>query len=143
MKKKFVTLGLVGLAVLAVLWFKPSVPTPSGSTDKKITSLDTHTKIILFADPREAGGSCGCAQIIRSVRGAGEIAGVEVQEFDSRRKVALTGRYGIRVSPTVIILDPGGKERERFEGESPETIVRLGAALKNLTQMPRSDRGKL
>lgn len=89
----------------------------------------TPTSVLLFADLSEAGASCGCGQIIRAVRAA-QARGVPTKEADPRKDSSdLARRYKVLVSPAVLLLDGGGREVRRYEGESAEIIRALTADL--------------
>ncbi len=135
MKRRVLILAVVGAAVAAVLWLKPTAPTspkrPEGSVAPARERASV-ASVLLFVDPREAEGNCGCAEIIRVARAASEIPGVIFREFDIRQGGEEIRLHGVRVSPTVLIAGPDGSERARFEGESSEVIAKLRAAVKDL-----------
>ena len=139
--KRLMVLGVVAAGVFAVLWLKPSAAPEvegSGAQVRPATAEPDQSPaavaVLLFADPREAESSCVCAEVIRLARGASEMAGVTTQEFDTRRRDARAERYGVRVSPTVIIAGKDGTEQTRFEGESDQVIARLRTAIDALAQ---------
>lgn len=138
MIKRVSILAILALAITIVLWLKPHVAREPVALDTPFSSpparsKSTHaTTVLLFADPREAEGSCGCAEIIRLVRDMSDVSGVVVREVDTRNPGEENRRYGVRVSPSVIILDAAGKEHDRFEGESGDTIEALRKVLVDL-----------
>ena len=135
MKQQVFTVTAVLLAVAAVLFVKfqaaqgpattPATSTPTGEQGSRAT-------VLLFADPREAEESCGCAEVIRMVRDLQGVTGVTVREIDARRPGEEARRHGVRTSPAVLILDGAGNEESRFEGESPSAIAALREALDGL-----------
>ncbi|MFV2071872.1 MAG: hypothetical protein ACC742_04370 [Thermoanaerobaculales bacterium] len=138
MKKRLTILVAVAAAVTIVLWLKPRAarepvaPDTPASAPASSSELTDTSAVLLFADPREAEESCGCAEIIQLVRGAKDIPNIAVREIDSRHSEEDARRYGVRISPSVVILDAAGEERARFEGESPAVIQALRTALDDL-----------
>ena len=53
-------------------------------------------------------------------------------EVDPRSGSDLLREHRVVVEPTVIVLDDGGEEVARFEGEDPKTIAAIGLALDEL-----------
>ncbi|RME73710.1 MAG: hypothetical protein D6776_06530 [Planctomycetota bacterium] len=142
MNKKIAILAAVVVAVIAVLALKTSRPDeqsptaaavpPAASEPRGELATPAHT-VLLFADPREAESSCGCAEVVRIARAAGERPGVGFAEYDPRRADEQARRHRVRVSPTVLILGADGSEEERYEGESPAVVARLRYALGRLS----------
>ncbi len=95
------------------------------------SSKPSHPEVVLVADLREAGESCGCGQIIRLVREAAQ-RGVAVREIDPRKEPDAGRAYGIVVAPAVALLDGNGKVTRRLVGEDADTIKALREALSNL-----------
>lgn len=126
-------LGVIAVAVIAagIIALKQRAPDAASAGGGPTVPPATPT-VLLFADPGEAGASCGCGQIIRLVRAAAG-PGLRVEELDPRRDAAEAQRYAVRVQPTVVILDRGGRETERFEGEAQGALKGLRAALGRLT----------
>ena len=81
----------------------------------------TGTSVLLVADPGEAEASCGCGQIIRLVRAAGQ-NGVLLKEIAPGASPEFAQRYKFVVAPTVLILDARGEVLKRYEGEGSDTI---------------------
>lgn len=86
--------------------------------------------VVLIADLREADSPGDtCAQIIRVVHEA-RSRGVRVTELMPNSDSALLKTHRVVVAPTVLVLDPDGRELSRFEGESAATLdairTRLG-----------------
>lgn len=135
MKKKLIITAIVGAGIGLVLWLKPAPSTPESqmAAPEASEELATATTVLLFADPREAESSCGCAQIIRLARSASDVEGVNVREIDTRQPDQTATQYEVRVSPTVLILDPAGEVRHRFEGESRGVIDGLSTAIDGLS----------
>ena len=73
MNRRVIVGSFVVLAVALVLWLKPSRSV--NGTHEVQDPASAATRVLLFADPREAESSCGCGQIIRMVRGA-DVPGV-------------------------------------------------------------------
>jgi hypothetical protein len=88
---------------------------------------DLRPAVILIADLREAGDSCGCGEIIRAVRAAKQ-KGLAVRELAPGADPKLEARYEVRVNPAVLLLDPAGNVVERHEGEDADTVdaIKLG-----------------
>ena len=87
--------------------------------------------LILFADLREADSSCGCGEVIRTVREAAK-NGVPLHEVEPGSTDAMATRYALKTSPTVLLLGTDGTEQARFEGEVPDTIQGLRSRLQGL-----------
>ena len=144
MKKRLTILAAVAMAVTLVLWLKsraahePAAPNAPASSPTASAERARTSTVLLFADPREADKSCGCAEIIRLVRGVRDAPSVVVREIDTRHPGEDARRYGIRVSPSVVFVDAAGEEFARFEGESPAMIQALSAALDDLRRSPTS-----
>jgi hypothetical protein len=132
-RKKAVVIGLVAVAAILVLILKPSsgpTPAPDAASPTTVGVLaDERVGVLLFADMREVGSRCGCGAVIDMAREAGQNASVSYSEIDIRKNAEQASKHGVRVNPTVIIVDPDGHERSRFEGESPEVLDRLSEAL--------------
>lgn len=128
-KTRFLVQALVVAAVAGVLWLKRDHGS-SAVTYK--ANPDAHTRVMLFADPREANSSCGCAEVIRIARHASDIPDVAFQEFDPRTNQSAAQEHGVRVFPTVLIMAADGGERGRFEGEAPAVINDLRTAIASL-----------
>jgi hypothetical protein len=138
-KRELAIVAVVVVAVAVVLALKFGRSDAASSTAAAETSgaavedaASSTPTVLLFADPREAGSSCGCAEVIRLARDAGTRSGVDFAEYDPRHAEAEAQRHEVRVSPTVLILDASGHETARFEGESPAVIDALREALGGL-----------
>lgn len=136
MKKKIIIGAIVVAGIGLVFWLKPAPPGAESHAIAPETSEQqaTTTTVLLFADPREAESSCGCAEIIRLARSAGDAEGVSFREIDTRQPDQAATQYAVRVSPTVLIVDPAGEVRHRFEGESRSVIDGLRTAVEGLSQ---------
>ena len=128
LRTKIAVVVVVVLAAVAVIWAKPATEPPAAPVQAE---SPTQVTVVLAADPREAGSSCGCGQIIALARGAGE-KGAMMLEFDPRDRPEEAKRLGVRVSPTVLVLGTDGSEEQRFEGESPEVVENLRKAIEAL-----------
>lgn len=126
-------IGVVAVAVIAagIVALKQRSPGAASAGGGPTVPAAAPT-VLLFADPGEAGASCGCGQIIRLVRGAAG-PGLRVREVDPGRDAGEAQRHHVRVQPTVVILDRGGRETERFEGEAQGALEGIRAALRRLT----------
>ena len=142
MKQRLTILAIVAGAIVVVLTLKPRGPQKPAAPDTAASSKASgqpHTStVLLFADPREEDAACGCADIVWLVRGLRDNPGVVVREIDSRQAGDDARRYGVRVSPAVVILDAAGKETARFEGESESTIQALRVAFAALPHASNS-----
>ncbi len=132
MKKNIIIVSIVLAAIALTLWLKPSSSTNSGSDISGIEKAHADNKVLLFADPREAGSSCGCAEVISVARSAADIPGVAFQEFDLKNCQEETRKYSVRISPTVILLNKDNTEKARFEGESSSVINELRQTVSSL-----------
>lgn len=130
--KNVVILVLTAMLIGAVLWFKPSVVNTASSKNSRQENTQIRKRIILLADMREAGSSCGCAEMIEVARTAEKITGVAFEEYDLQASKEMAHKLNVRVSPTILILNKEGAEEIRFEGEDLEVIESLKTALKNL-----------
>ena len=92
--------------------------------------------VVMVANMGEADESCGCGDIIRSVRSAAA-KGVRTREVDTRNKsdlIAATQKYRIVVQPSVVMVDDADHEVRRFEGESKDTTTALQTELERLVK---------
>jgi hypothetical protein len=97
------------------------------------SSASAAASVLLFADASEAESSCGCGQIIRTVREARE-RGVVVREVSPDNPGDVAKRYKITVAPTVLMLDGNGEAMARHEGESKETVAAVVTDLDRLAK---------
>jgi hypothetical protein len=134
MKKNIIIVSIVLAAVAFTLWLKPSSSTDSSSDILGIEKVHADNKVLLFADPREAGSSCGCAEVISVARSASDIPGVAFQEFDLNNSQEETSKYSVLISPTVILLNKDNTEKARFEGESSSVIKGLRQTVSSLNK---------
>lgn len=129
MYARLLALTAVAAAVAGILWLKQDRAGPVADPGRE---PGAHSKVLLFADLREAGSSCACAEVIRLARATDELPGVAFEEFDPRERKEVAERHGVRVLPTVLVLGSDGAERGRFEGESQQVIGALRSALESL-----------
>ncbi|MEW6144151.1 MAG: hypothetical protein AB1598_03925 [Thermodesulfobacteriota bacterium] len=132
MKKNIIIVSIVLTAVSFTLWLKPSSSTNSGSNVLEPDKAHADNKILLFADPREADSSCGCAEVISVARSAAGVPGVAYAEFDINNSREEARKYSVRISPTVIFLNKDNTEKARFEGESSSVIKELRGTVGSL-----------
>lgn len=135
MKKNVINVIIVSIVLVAIaftLWLKPSSSTNSSSYLSGADNIHTGNRVLLFADPREAASSCGCAEVIRVARSAANIPGVSYQEFDLNNSQEEASKYSVRISPTVIFLNSDSTEKARFEGESSNVINSLRQTVNSL-----------
>ncbi|UCF69046.1 MAG: hypothetical protein JSV80_07120 [Acidobacteriota bacterium] len=132
MTRSVVIMAIVIVAIGLVLWLKPHGSAVTRAPLDDLPAREPAHRVLLFADPREADSPCGCGEMIRMVRAAGERQGIVVEEFDPAREEEQVERHQVRVSPTVIISGPEGEEQARFEGESADAVARLKRALEAL-----------
>lgn len=130
MGRKIVIVSIVMVAVVVAFALKPSSSSSHRVAPSNAAIAQASSKVLLFADPREAESSCGCAEVIRTARKASNIPGVAFKEFDLRQEEA--SKYSVRISPTVLFFDQNGTEKLRFEGESGEVISRLQKVVDSL-----------
>lgn len=119
-----IAVAAVAIGIVAYKQLRPVAPPASEAAHSRPT-------VLLFADPREADSSCGCGQVIRLVRGAGA-RGVPVQEVSPGSAPALERQYQVTVAPVIVILNGQGQVVGRLQGESPEVIASVRAALGRL-----------
>ncbi len=124
-----VAVAAVAVGIVASKQLRPVAPPATELAHSRPT-------VILFADPREADSSCGCGEIIRLVRGAGA-RGVSVQEVSPGSAPALERQYQVTVAPVVVILSGQGQVVARLQGESPDVIASIRAALGRLPEAMR------
>lgn len=115
---------VMGAGVGLALWRHQHRPQPLMQAPKP-----SQPSIVLFADLRETDSACGCGEVIRSVREAAH-NGWGLRELEPGSADPLVAHFALKVSPTVILLGPEGRERARFEGEGPVTLKNLRASLK-------------
>lgn len=78
-----------------------------------------------FLEPMEAGGHYAARVLIRELSIDSELA---VRDFDGRRRspAAVAARYNVGVTPTLVFLDPDGREvAPRLEGLSTPDLFGL------------------
>jgi hypothetical protein len=121
--KAWLGIGVLTLLVGGIVAYKALVR--SGATPAHTAPTP---RVLLFADLREADDECPCGAIIRAVR-ASAARGIATRENDE----ALARAHRVTVEPTVLFVDPSGREISRYEGESAESLQRLRAALDKLT----------
>ena len=127
-----VVLAVVGLVTGIVIY--KQVSEPDVRLGAAATSAAEAPRVLLFADPHEADEIGGCGDIFRLVRKVGT-EGVPVLEIDPRGSAQLARKHRVVVEPTVIVLDDGGAETARFEGEDSRTIEAILLALERLTRV--------
>lgn len=134
MKRNIIIVSIVLAGVAFTLWFKPSSLTNSSPNVLEPDKAHADNKVLLFADPREADSSCGCAEVISVARSAADIPGVVFQEYDLNNSQEETRKYSVRISPTVIFLNKDNTEKARFEGESSGVIKDLRQTVSSLNK---------
>lgn len=165
MMRKVLIVSVVAAAVAGIVWFKstgtsatasddaaaeavaasetPSAPADEATTGASTSSTETpatdRPTVMLFANPAEADTSCGCGQIIRKARRAGESSEVAFEEVDVTAEHPLKAQYNVRVSPTVLVVGKDGEVRRRFEGESPEVVSKIESTVERLTAGASAD----
>lgn len=127
-----VVAGAVALTVVAKSGSEPSAE-PSKTVETDVAAGPT---VLLVADPREAESNCGCGEIIRSAREAALINGATYREVDPADGKDEMARLDVRVVPTVLIWTTEGSDPQRFEGESPDVIEGVQAAVAALRPTP-------
>lgn len=126
MKRPWIGLGAVLLAVVAIIGYKTYLRSPSPDATSSVP------RVLLVTDLSEADSAGdGCSQIIHLVRATGE-RGIAVQELEPGSSSPLLARYHVLTFPTVLILDRSGQVVTRFEGESRETVEAVRAGLAQL-----------
>jgi hypothetical protein len=128
-----IVLGIGCTSVIAAAGCKTS---DAGSETSSVQPVPapSATSVLLLANMAEAEDSCGCGDIIRSVRAAAA-TGVRTREVDARNRDEATqvvSKYQLTVEPTVILLDDAEGEVRRFEGESNGTVQALKVELDRL-----------
>lgn len=88
-------------------------------------------QVLLIARPGEGASSARCGQIVREVRAA-EHRGVSVRELAPDSGSDLMTRYRVLTTPTVLVLEPNGSVRSRYEGEAQETVDAIRAEMTRL-----------
>lgn len=127
MKAKW--LGVIAVVVMAVtiIGYKAKLPpeVPPSTAAKP-------PRVLLAAVLSEANSpGDACAEIIHVVRAARD-SGITVQEIDANSQSDLLERYHVIVFPTVLIFNEAGKEIARYEGEGPQAISAVQAAIEQL-----------
>lgn len=89
-------------------------------------------QVVLFADLSETEETGGCGAIIHDVREAARRR-VATEEIDARDSGKRAEHYKLLVAPAVLILDEGGHEVRRFEGETPNTVKAIHDELARLS----------
>lgn len=121
---RWIGIALVAAAVVAIIIIKSTGETSA----TRVSGSPDAPRVLLFADLKEAEDSCGCGQIIRTVRSA-QKRGIPTRENDEQ----LSKKYRVTTEPTVLIVGADGNEEYRFEGESKDTIQKLKAEIAKLS----------
>lgn len=122
MKTNWLAVAAVGAIALGLLAYKSTrTPPPNSALASTSTAAPV---VVLIADLTEAEDSCGCGEIIRSVRAAAA-KGVSTREMAPGADPGLEKRYEVRVSPTVLFIRADGTVRARHEGEDADTLDAL------------------
>ncbi len=128
MRVRWFGLGWVAILVISLLVLKNRLRTAPGSI-----AVNSAPAVVLIADLREANETKdNCALIIRAVREAAR-RGVSTAEISPASSSDLIRRYHVLTVPTVLLLDPSGKEIGRFEGEDAKTVHAVEANLASLS----------
>lgn len=89
--------------------------------------------MLLFADLSEANETKdACGIIIQTVRSARE-RGIVVTEYNSGSAPDVRKQHRVVVEPTVIVLDPSGREIARHEGEDAETVSAIRTEIERVS----------
>lgn len=122
MKTNWPAIAVVGAVALGLIAYKTargSRPIAGPSSTSAAAPV-----VVLIADPAEAESSCGCGEVIRSVRAA-SAKGLSTREVAPGADSELERRYAVRVSPTVLFLRSDGSVRARHEGEDAQTVAAI------------------
>ena len=132
---RFTILAAVVIAIGAVLAlkFRQAEATAAVAPRAGFSAKPSRASVLLFADLREANeGEDGCALIIRAVRSARQ-RGLAITEYDAGSSPDVRKRYRVMVEPTVIVLDSGGHEIARYQGEDAATLAAIRAEIARLS----------
>lgn len=122
MKTNWLAVAAVGGIALGLIAYKSMrTPLPNSAL---ATTPSAAPVVVLIADPAEAENSCGCGEIIRSVRAAAA-KGVSTREVAPGADPGLEKRYNVKVSPTVLFIRSDGTVRARHEGEDADTLAAI------------------
>lgn len=99
----------------------PTTPTIPTGASHVIEFASDHCPACARMAPVMAELERACASI------SGAVVRISLDDADGRE---LAARYGVRVMPTFVAVDAGGKEVERLVGEHP--AARLAAAIENV-----------
>ena len=131
--KRWVGMLAVAAIAVSIVVLNPRRPgTPSPDPNGSVTQGDpgasayAGASLLLIADPAEADESCGCGEIIRMARGAAS-HGMAVREVAPGAEPDLERKYRVTVAPTVLWLDPKGREVLRHEGETSAVVDSIRA----------------
>lgn len=114
------------LAGAVVAWREAYRAPAAGSTPAR------SPRVVMLIDLSETEEAGGCGVIIHAVREAAR-RGIATEEIDARDSGTRTEHFRLLVAPAVLILDDGGREVRRFEGEAPETIKAIRDELARLS----------
>lgn len=119
MKTNWIAVAAMGALALGLIAYKTTrAPLPNSALAPTSTAAPV---VVLIADLTEAENSCGCGEIIRSVRAAAS-KGVSTREMAPGADPGLEKRYEVKVSPTVLFIRADGTVRARHEGEDADTL---------------------
>lgn len=134
MSRKLAFFFLPALIVSAVGCTPPAGDSTKSAPTTEATAAQA-AKVVLIADLGEAGGTCGCAQMIRAARAAQTTTAV-YEEHDARTDTAALEKFAVTEQPVVILFGSDGQEMRRFVGEAAETVEAVKATLQQLPAKP-------
>ena len=137
---RILILTLIVVAIGAIVALKYRDPRQGDATIPAQPAIASapHTKparasMLLFADLSEANETeDACGIIIQTVRSARE-RGIVVTEYNSGSAPEVRKQHRVVVEPTVIVLDPTGREIARHEGEDAETVSAIRAEIERVS----------
>jgi len=135
-------LALVVIAIGAIVALKYRDQRQASATHPQAAAPATASRepgarpratVLLFTDLSEANETeDACGIIIQTVRSARE-RGITVTEYDSGAAPDVRKQHRVVVEPTVIVLDPAGREIARHEGEDADTVAAIRADIERVS----------
>lgn len=131
----FVVIAVGAIAALKYRGRQDAVAAPrqAAATASSPPAAQPRASVLLFADLSEANETeDACGIIIQTVRSARD-RGIAVTEYDSGAAPHVRKQHQVVVEPTVIVLDPAGREIARHEGEDEDTVTAIRADIERVT----------
>ena len=123
--RRIAILAAVTAAVAAVLAAKHLRRQEGAASPAGPTQRPGRPALYLFLDERDHDAGCERVYAAFERAKAGLPAGVDASRVDAERDPALAKRLGVRMLPTILLVDTEGAVAGRIEGEGDEVDGKL------------------